>query len=187
MKLAYITTDEERYLRTLLDNKEKGLEISLVITNNPKSPVIEFCSKNKLHCKIINDKEFSSREEHDFAIMKELDEADVDLVILGGYRRLIKDEEFLMKYGRKMINIHNSFLPNFPGSRPHDEAFLSGVEKSGCTIHFVDAVMDRGDIILQEEVDISSCKNSQDVYDKLVEAGCKGILKILTSSKIIFR
>jgi len=174
MKLAYITTDEERYLRALLH-----FEISIVITNNPDSPVVGFCEENGLNCEVIDHKNFGNRREHDAAIMRVLDGIGVDLVVLGGYRRLIKNKEFLDKYGRKMINIHNSFLPNFPGIRPHEEVFYTGINKSGYTIHFVDEVMDRGEIIFQEEVDILECESAQEVYDKLVIAGCKGLKEVV--------
>lgn len=174
MKLAYITTDEERYLGALLD-----LEISIVITNNPDSPVVGFCEENGLNCKVVDHKNFSNRREHDAAIMGVLDGIGVDLVILGGYRRLIKNRGFLDKYEGKMINIHNSFLPNFPGIMPHEEVFSAGINKSGYTIHFVDEIMDRGEIIFQEEVDIPNCKSAQEVYDKLVIAGCKGLKEVV--------
>ena len=174
MKLAYITTDEERYLGALLD-----FEISIVITNNPDSPVVEFCRDNGLNCKVIDHKNFGNRREHDAAIMRVLNGIGVDLVVLGGYRRLIKNKEFLEKYGRKMINIHNSFLPNFPGISPHEEVFSAGINKSGYTIHFVDEVMDRGEIIFQEEVDILECESAQEVYDKLVLKGCVGLRKVV--------
>ena len=77
MKLAYITTDEERYLGALLD-----FEISIVITNNPDSPVVEFCRDNGLNCKVIDHKNFGNRREHDAAIMRVLNGIGVDLVVL---------------------------------------------------------------------------------------------------------
>ena len=96
MKLAYITTDEERYLKALLD-----FEIDIVITNNPDSPVVKFCKENGLDCQVIDHKNFGNRTDHDAAIMSVLDGIGVDLVVLGGYKRLIKNKEFLDKYGEK--------------------------------------------------------------------------------------
>ena len=174
MKLAIITTNEERFIKAL-----KDYDIAIVIINESDSPVIKFCEYNGIKYEIIDNKFFEDREKHDKAIMKKLDEENVELVILGGYRRLIRNREFLDKYGNKMINAHNSYLPNFPGARPHELAFKSGVKKSGYSIHFVDSLMDRGDIILQEEINIENCRNPQEVYDKITEAACNGILKVL--------
>jgi phosphoribosylglycinamide formyltransferase 1 len=174
MKIAYITTDEERYLRALQD-----FDIKIVISNNKESQVIDFCRKREINYVVIDHKDFGNRKDHDAAVMNKLDEFNLDLVILGGYRRLIKNKEFLNKYGDKIINVHNSFLPNFPGSKPHEQVFSAGISKSGYTIHFVDEVMDRGEIIFQEEVDISDCKSSQEVYDKLVESGCGGLKRVV--------
>jgi phosphoribosylglycinamide formyltransferase 1 len=176
MKLAYITTDEERYLKPLL---ERGFEIGVVITNNPKSKVVGFCNMEGIRCEVIDHRQFDNRKDHDLAIMKELDEYDLDLVLLGGYRRLIKDREFLEKYRKKMINVHNSFLPNFPGVKPHEEVFGSGIEMSGYTIHYVDEVMDRGEIIFQEEVFVGDCENAQEVYDLITERACVGVLGVV--------
>jgi len=173
MKLAIITTNEERFIDTLSD------KVDIVITNNPDSPVIPMCLRLGIDFHVINNNDFLDRKDHDNAIKEKLDEVRVDLVILGGYRRLIKNKDFLKEYGKKMINIHNSFLPNFPGPRPHEEVFLSGIKKSGYTIHYVDSVMDRGDIIMQEEVDISQCENPQEVYDTIVEKACFGVKRVV--------
>ena len=174
MNLAIITTDEERFIETL-----KDYNISIVITNKSDSRAIETANKYGIKYKVIDHNIFSNREEHDLAIMKELDRNKIDLVILAGYRRLIKNKKFLASYGNKMINVHNSFLPNFPGPKPHELAFKADVKKSGYSIHYVDAVMDRGEIILQEEVNISKCKSVQEVYDIITEKACNGILRVV--------
>ena len=176
MRIAIVTSNEERYLDLLSGD---GFPVSLLITNNPGSPAIKTAEKYGISFKVVNNKDYLDRKEHDRAIMKELERNEIDLVILAGYKRLIKDKKFLDKYGDRMINIHNSFLPNFPGPKPHKEVFLSGVRKSGYTIHYVDEVMDRGEIIYQEEVDIGECKSAQEVYDKLVLFGCKGLIKVV--------
>ena len=177
MRIAIVTTDEHRFIEAIQNSKLANIEI--VIINKQPSKAIESAKKYGLNWQIINHEDFSDRKEHDKAIMKKLDEENVDLVILGGYRRLIKNKEFLDKYGDKMINVHNSYLPNFPGPRPHEEVFKAGIKMSGYSIHFIDSLMDRGEIILQEEVNIENCKNSQEVYDKITESSCNGILKVV--------
>ena len=178
MRLAIITTDEDRFIEAI-QNSNLNIEIVIVITNKSDSKAIEITKKYGINCEIINHKDYEDRKEHDKAIMKKFNEIGVDLVILAGYQRLIKDKRFLDKYGDKMINVHNSYLPNFPGPKPHEEVFKAGVKKSGYSIHFVDSVMDRGKIILQEEVDIEESKSPQEIYDKITERACEGILRVV--------
>ena len=174
--IAIITSDEERYIEELIN---AGFPVSLILTNKLDSPAIETAEKYGVKYEVIDHREFSDRKEHDREIMRKLTERDIDLVVLAGYKRLISDKKFFKVYGEKMINIHNSFLPNFPGANPHEEVFLSGIKKSGYTIHYVDEVMDRGEIIYQEEIDIKECESAQEVYDKLVLFGSKGLIKVV--------
>lgn len=177
-KLAIITTDEDRFIEAI-KNSKLNTKIKIVITNNPDSRAIESAKRYGIKYEIIDHQDFSDRKEHDKAIMEKLNQEDIELVILAGYRRLIKSKEFLDSYGSKMINIHNSFLPNFPGARPHEEVFKAGLKKSGYSIHYVNSVMDRGEIILQEEINIENCKNPQEVYDKITLKACEGVLRVV--------
>ncbi|MGC3991126.1 MAG: phosphoribosylglycinamide formyltransferase [Chthoniobacteraceae bacterium] len=82
-----------------------------------------------------------------------LQEAKVDLVVLAGYMRMVK-APLLEAFPGKIINIHPSLLPAFPGLEAWKQALVAGVEKTGCTVHFVDAGMDTGEIIAQREVPV---------------------------------
>ena len=95
------------------------------------------------------------RREHELRITKQLDEVDVDLIVLSGYMRLLSPD-FVEKYFPKIINIHPSLLPAFPGKDAHTDVLASGVRVSGCTVHVVDAGMDTGPILAQRRVPVFS-------------------------------
>ena len=95
------------------------------------------------------------RQEHELRITKQLDEVDVDLIVLSGYMRLLSPD-FVEKYFPKIINIHPSLLPAFPGKDAHTDVLASGVRVSGCTVHVVDAGMDTGPILAQRRVPVFS-------------------------------
>ena len=91
---------------------------------------------------------------HEIAIEKVLQDYDVELVILSGYMRLLS-ADFVGRWESKIINIHPSLLPDFPGAHAHRDVIAAGVKKSGCTVHYVDAGMDSGEIIAQCEVEVA--------------------------------
>ena len=93
------------------------------------------------------------RREHEQRITKQLDEEDIDLIVLSGYMRLLSPG-FVEKYFPRIINIHPSLLPAFPGKDAHTDVLASGVRVSGCTVHVVDAGMDTGPILAQRRVPV---------------------------------
>ncbi|MDR0434428.1 MAG: phosphoribosylglycinamide formyltransferase, partial [Gracilibacteraceae bacterium] len=96
---------------------------------------------------------FAGRQEQERAIAFWLEELDVELLILAGYTRILS-EKFIRDIGCPIINIHPALLPSFPGLHAQRQALAAGVRYSGCTVHFVDAGMDTGPIILQQAVPV---------------------------------
>ena len=95
------------------------------------------------------------RREHEQRITKQLDGVEIDLIVLSGYMRLLSPN-FVEKYFPRIINIHPSLLPAFPGKDAHTDVLASGVRVSGCTVHVVDAGMDTGPILAQRRVPVFS-------------------------------
>ena len=93
------------------------------------------------------------RQEHERRISKHLDEKDIDLIVLSGYMRLLS-ADFVEKHYPRIVNIHPSLLPAFPGKDAHTDVLASGVLVSGCTVHVVDAGMDTGPILAQRRVPV---------------------------------
>src|SRR5437763_1940067 len=127
-------------------------EIAVVISNRADAPGLETARKRGLNAKLIPSKG-RTREEHDAEVIAALKDAQVDLVCLAGYMRLLSPE-FVCAFPHRILNIHPSLLPAFPGLDAQKQAVEYGVKISGCTVHFVDEHLDHGPIILQKTVPV---------------------------------
>jgi phosphoribosylglycinamide formyltransferase 1 len=122
--------------------------IAVVISNKADAPGISTARQRGLNPLVIPSKG-KPREQHDRELAGRLNEHNVDLVCLAGYTRLLSPW-FVQQFPRKILNIHPSLLPAFPGLEAQEQAFAYGVKISGCTVHFVDEELDHGPIIVQK-------------------------------------
>ena len=127
-------------------------EIAIVISNRADAPGLESAKRRGLNARLIPSKG-RVREEHDAAVVASLKEAQVDLVCMAGYMRLLSPD-FIRAFPNRILNIHPSLLPAFPGMEAQKQALEYGVKVSGCTVHFVDEHLDHGPIILQKTVPV---------------------------------
>jgi len=127
-------------------------EIAIVISNKPDAPGIEAARRRGLNAVIIPSK-LREREAHDNEVVAALKKAKVDLVCLAGYMRLLS-AKFVQAFPHRILNIHPSLLPAFPGLDAQKQALEYGVKVTGCTVHFVDEHLDHGPIILQTTVPV---------------------------------
>jgi phosphoribosylglycinamide formyltransferase 1 len=109
-----------------------------------------------------------AREEHDREVVAALKEHKVDLVCLAGYMRLLSPW-FVQQFPQKILNIHPSLLPSFPGLEAQEQAFAYGVKVSGCTVHFVDEELDHGAIILQKTVPVFESDDEHSLSERILE------------------
>lgn len=128
-------------------------EIVLVISNKADAGGLGLAERAGIPTKVIPHKEFASREEFDGAIDAALRQADVSLVCEAGFMR-IHSEWFVKRWEGRILNIHPSLLPAFPGIRVHEQALAAGVKISGCTVHFLTHELDSGPIIAQAAVPV---------------------------------
>ena len=126
--------------------------ITVVISNRADAPGIVSARRRGLNALVIPSKG-RPREEHDRTVVAALQDHHVDLVCLAGYMRLLSPW-FVQQFPNRILNIHPSLLPAFPGLEAQKQAFDYGVKVSGCTVHFVDADLDHGAIILQKTVPV---------------------------------
>ena len=126
-------------------------EIVLLVCDQPGAIVIDKAAQNQLAQFIFNPKDYQDKHAFEVEIVSKLREHQVDLVVLAGYMRLI-GPTLLQPYQRRMINIHPSLLPAFPGLDAVGQALDAKVKITGTTIHYVDSGMDTGEIIAQEPV-----------------------------------
>src|SRR5208282_6037559 len=127
-------------------------EIAIVVSNREGAPGIDKAKSRGIPTKVIPSKGLE-REAYDRQVAAALQEAKVDLVCLAGYMRLLSPF-FIAAYPRRILNIHPSLLPAFPGLEAQQQAFEYGVKVTGCTVHFVDNELDHGAIILQRAIPV---------------------------------
>jgi phosphoribosylglycinamide formyltransferase-1 len=125
-------------------------QISVVISNKADAPGVATARQRGLNALVIPSKG-RPREEHDREVVAALKQHGVDLVCLAGYMRLLSPW-FVQQFPRRILNIHPSLLPAFPGLEAQEQAFAYGVKVSGCSVHFVDGELDHGAIIAQKTV-----------------------------------
>jgi len=128
-------------------------EIVCVISNRPEAPGIETARDRQHHAHVVDHRTFSSRQAHEEEVLRILDTARPDFIVLAGYMRLLSPS-FVARYPHRILNIHPSLLPSFPGVDAQAQAVAHGVKVSGCTVHFVDEHLDAGPIIAQRPVEV---------------------------------
>ncbi len=126
--------------------------IAIVISNKADAPGIAIAKQRGLKALVIPSKG-KSREQHDREVVAALQQNHVDLVCLAGYMRLLSPW-FVQQFPRRILNIHPSLLPAFPGLEAQQQAFAYGVKVSGCTVHVVDEELDHGPILVQRTVPV---------------------------------
>ncbi|HEV3308306.1 MAG TPA: phosphoribosylglycinamide formyltransferase [Candidatus Sulfotelmatobacter sp.] len=141
--------------------------IAVVISNKSDAPGIVTARQRGLNALVIPSKG-KPREEHDRQVVAALKQHGADLVCLAGYMRLLSPW-FVQQFPRKILNIHPSLLPAFPGLEAQEQAFAYGVKVSGCTVHFVDEELDHGAIIVQKTVPVLDTDNEQSLAVRILE------------------
>ncbi|MCA1029028.1 phosphoribosylglycinamide formyltransferase [Cytobacillus kochii] len=134
-------------------NDELQVDIKLLISDKPESYCIQRAVNEGIPTFAFRAKEFTSKTAYEEQILVELENANIDFIVLAGYMRLIGDV-LLREYGGRIVNIHPSYLPAFPGKDAIGQALSAEVKQTGVTIHYVDEGMDTGPIIDQRKVAI---------------------------------
>ncbi|MDP9267948.1 MAG: phosphoribosylglycinamide formyltransferase [Acidobacteriota bacterium] len=142
-------------------------EIAIVISNRAEAPGVATARDRKLDARVIPSKG-KTREQHDAEVIAALREKQVDLICLAGYMRLLSPE-FIRAFPHRILNIHPSLLPAFPGLDAQQQAFDHGVKVSGCTVHFVDEHLDHGAIIVQKSVAVLESDDAHALADRILE------------------
>jgi phosphoribosylglycinamide formyltransferase-1 len=141
--------------------------IAVVISNKADAPGIATARQRGLNAIAIPSKG-KAREEHDREVVAALKQHGVDLVCLAGYMRLLSPW-FVQQFPRRILNIHPSLLPAFPGLEAQEQAFAYGVKVSGCTVHFVDEELDHGAIIVQKTVPVLDGDDEHTLAARILE------------------
>ena len=144
-----------------------GAQIAVVISNRAEAPGIDSARRRGLDARVIPSKG-KAREQHDSEVVAALQEKKVDLVCLAGYMRLLSPW-FVRQFPNRILNIHPSLLPAFPGLEAQKQALEYGAKVSGCTVHFVDEQLDHGAIILQKAVTVLDDDDEHTLTARILE------------------
>lgn len=170
-KLAVFASGSGTNFQAILDAIEKGqlnAEVALLVCDKPNAFAIERAKKHNIEVFQFFAKNFENKQAFEKVILQQLKDLDVEWIFLAGYMRLI-GETLLEAYEGRIVNIHPSLLPSFPGKDAIEQAYEAKVKVSGVTIHFVDAGMDTGPIIAQAPIYIETNDTVEDVRTKIQE------------------
>ena len=134
-------------------SKQVDATLCFLFCDNPKASVIERAKKMGIPFKVFSPKNYENRAAYESELLQQLELNAVDLIVLAGYMRII-GPTLLMAYANRILNIHPSLLPSFPGKSSIQDAFEANEKETGVTVHVVDAGVDTGPIIAQEKVAI---------------------------------
>jgi phosphoribosylglycinamide formyltransferase-1 len=169
-KLGILLSGRGSNFEAIADSIQAGrlpAEIAIVISNRADAPGLESARRRALNAKLIPSKG-RQREEHDAEVIAALKEARVDWVCLAGYMRLLSPG-FIRVFPNRILNIHPSLLPAFPGLDAQKQAIAHSAKVSGCTVHIVDENLDSGPIILQKTVPVLEGDDEHSLAARILE------------------
>ncbi len=143
-------------------------EIGIVLTDKPEARALQVAGEAGIKSVCVNRKECASQQEFEEKLVAELRAANVTLVVLAGFMRILSPY-FVDAYRHQILNIHPSLLPSFGGAHAHRDVLAYGTKVSGCTIHFVDEGMDHGPIILQDTVPVLDGDTEETLAARVLE------------------
>ncbi len=169
-RIGVLVSGRGSNLQALLDAKDLGgAKVAVVVSNVAGAFALERATKAGVPHEVVDHTKFAKRAEFDAALIAALKKHGVNLVCLAGFMRII-GKDFLEAFPGRVLNIHPSLLPAFPGLHAHRQAIVEGVKISGATVHFVDSGTDTGPIILQAAVPVLAGDDEDTLGDRIVEA-----------------
>jgi len=156
----------ESLIKATRDGRIRNAQAALVISNIADAPGLHTASKLGVETLVL-DHRGKKREEHDRQMAAEIDARNMDLICLAGYMRLLSTW-FTQEYENRILNIHPSLLPAFPGLAAQQQAIDHGVKFSGCTVHIVDEHLDHGPIVAQSVVPVLASDTPESLASKIL-------------------
>lgn len=141
--------------------------IAAVVSNRPDAPGLAFAAAHGIATAVVEHGGFADREAFDAALADVVDGFSPDLVVLAGFMRVLT-MGFVGRYAGRMLNIHPSLLPSFPGLRTHERALEAGVTLHGATVHFVTPELDHGPIVVQGAIPVTAADNAGSLAQRLL-------------------
>lgn len=155
-------------IQNAIEQGQLNARVCIVISDKENAPALQRAQEAGIPTCFVNPKQYTNRETYESEIVKQLQALKIDLVVLAGYMRLV-GKVLLDAFSLRMINIHPALLPSFTGLHAQQQAIDYGVKVSGCTVHFVDAGMDTGPIIIQSVVPVYADDSEDTLSARILE------------------
>jgi phosphoribosylglycinamide formyltransferase-1 len=155
-------------MRALVEART-GIEVRAVLSNRPAAPGLAWARNQGLETRVIDHEAHGSRESFDAALAAAIAPFSPDLVLLAGFMRIFTPG-FIDRFPNRMLNIHPSLLPLFPGLHTHRQALAAGVKLHGCTVHLVTPTLDSGPIVIQAAVPVLADDTEASLAARVLEA-----------------
>lgn len=148
---------------------QSGLEVKAVISNRPEAGGLAWARAQGLAAEVLDHRQYGDRERFDAALAARIDAHHPDLVLLAGFMRILTTP-FIERFARRIVNIHPSLLPSFPGLHTHRRALEAGVKVHGCTVHVVTPALDSGPIVGQAAVPVLDADTEATLAERVLAA-----------------
>ena len=171
LKVAVLISGRGTNLQAIIDAVADGslpVDLRAVICNEPNASGVERAKNAGLEVAIVSHRDFATRERFDAALSRAIDRRGAELVVLAGFMRILTTG-FVRRYQGRIINIHPSLLPDFPGVDTHSRAIAAGAQEHGATVHFVTADLDAGPIIAQARVPLLASDEPHTLAARVLE------------------
>ena len=199
MKIAVLASGSGTNLQALIDqihqDENSGVEIAVVISDRRKAHALTRAKKAGIPAHVVRVRDFPDRDTFDAEISKILDRCEVELIVLAGFMKLFQPA-FVRKYRNRIINIHPSLLPAFPGAHPVRDTLTYGVKVGGVSVFFVDEGVDAGPIIAQVSVPVFDDDDEESLlkrvhieehklYPQVIRWYAAGVLEVVDRKVIV--
>jgi phosphoribosylglycinamide formyltransferase-1 len=169
-RLGVLISGRGSNLKAIIDAIEQqrlNAAIAIVISNRAEAEGLDHARRAGIDTLVISHKSFATREDYDRALVKALNDRRVSLVCLAGFMRVLSPV-FIEAFPNRILNIHPSLLPKYPGLHPQQQALDDGATVSGATVHFVNTELDAGPVVLQREVPVLRGDTEQTLADRIL-------------------
>lgn len=158
-------------MAALIDAADAGTidgAVTQVISNRPEAPGLAYAERHGIATTVVDHRAFASRAAFESALAEAIDRSEPDVIVLAGFMRIL-GADFVQRYAGRMLNIHPSLLPAYPGTDTHRRVLADRVTRHGCTVHFVTADVDGGPIVAQAEVPVLAGDDPDSLAARVLE------------------
>ncbi len=170
LRIGFMVSGRGSNMVAILKACKEGLipaRPAVVLADRPDAPALAKAGELGVNAVGLDYRTAASAAEYHADVRRHLEDAGVELIVLAGYMRILP-ADFVHEYTHRIVNIHPSLLPSFPGLRPHEQAIAHGVKVSGATVHLVDDGVDSGPIILQRPVAVHDNDTPEDLAERIL-------------------